>query len=124
MRNYVLMYNISNKQSENAFINQLKIKFPKYKSIEENNFNYFSFAGNKLPAVKDTLQLIMDILSLEGSDYIALFYTREEEPDNINRLMIFGPSNSMDRDFKKISQTIHERVLGEMLEINFVTNKN
>ena len=120
MRNYVLIYNLLNKQSENDFINQIKIKFPKHKSVKENNLNYFSFAGYKLPSVKDTLQMIMDSLSLEEPDYIALFYTREEEPDIINRLMIFGTSNIVENDLKKISQTIHERVLGELLDIDFI----
>jgi hypothetical protein len=123
MRNYILIYNISDNQSEKELIKQLKKKFHRNRSIIENNYTYFLFAEKKLPGVQDALQEIMDRLKLNEPDYIALYYTREEEPDIINRLMVFGTSNLIENDLKKISGTIHERVLSELLEFDFIRQK-
>lgn len=120
MRNYVLIYKLSNEASEKELLRQLKVKFPRNRSLKENSFNYFSFAEREIPGVHDALQETMDALSLQEPDYLALYYTREEEPDEINRLMVFGTSNLIENDLKNISQTIHERVLGELLEFDFI----
>lgn len=116
----MLIYNLSNESSEKELLRQLKTKFTKHKTASENDIKYFNFAERKLPGVQDAIQEIMDGLTLNDSDYIALFYTREEEPDVINRLMVFGTSNLIDNDLKNISQTNQDRILGELLEYDFL----
>ncbi len=78
MKNHVLINNISNEQSETDLLNQLKKKFPHNRNVRENNFTYFAFPERELQGVQDTLQEIMDTLSLVEPDYIALYYTREK----------------------------------------------
>lgn len=124
MRNYVLMHHLSNEDTERNFLNELKKKFPKSRMVNESGFRYFSFAERNLPGVHDALQESMDGMTFEDTDYIALFYTREEEPDIINRLMIFGRDNRVDNELKRISRTTHENILTDLLEFDFIKPKS
>jgi len=118
------MYNLGDENSEKLLQKELQNKFPRNNTFIEAGLRYFSFAARELPGVQDDLQVIMDRLTLSEPDYIALFYTREEEPDIINRLMIFGTSNQIDTVLKKVSNTIHTNVLSDLMEIDFVKMKS
>lgn len=124
MKNYVLMYNLADENSEKLLQKELQNKFPRNNTFMEAGLRYFSFAARELPGVQDDIQVIMDRLNLTEPDYIALFYIREEEPDNINRVMIFGTSNQIDTVLKKVSNTIHTNVLTDLMEIDFVKMKS
>jgi hypothetical protein len=65
----------------------------------------------------------MDNLKLDHDDYIALYYTREEEPNDINRLMIFGTSSNIEDDLANATRTGHERTLMELIEYDFIFQK-
>jgi hypothetical protein len=94
----------------------LEKKFWKNKFSIDHKIKYFAFAAKELTAVQDTLQDIMDHLKLTDDDYIALYYTREEEPDEIKRLMIFGKSYQSEKDLSRLN----EDTIAELLEFNFV----
>ena len=123
MKNYVIVYAISDQSSEKLFLEELHKKFPRNKIQEENDFLYFGFAERDLPGVQDALQETMDKLTLDVDDYIALYYLREEEPDEINRLMIFGTASTAEDDLKTLVRTTHERILADLLEFDFIFQK-
>jgi hypothetical protein len=123
MKNYVIIYAISDQNSMQLFLENLKRKFSRNKIQEGNNRLYFGFAERDLPGVKGVLQESMDMLVLDEDDYIALYYTREEEPDEINRLMIFGTSQNVETDLKKIPINVHENTLTDLLEFDFIFQK-
>jgi hypothetical protein len=116
MRTYVLICNISDKKSEKEFLGHLENKFLKHKFSTKNNIQYFAFAAKELAAIQDTLQNTLDRLNLTDADYIALYYTREEEPDEIKRLMIFGKWYQSEKDLSRLN----EDTIAELLEFDFV----
>jgi len=124
MKSYVIIYNISDQGSEQLFLEDLKRKFPRNKIQQENNKRYFCFAERELPGVQDALQESMDNLNLDEDDYIALYYIREEEPDSINRLMVFGTSQNIENDLNHIPRKTHDMTLAELLEFDFIFQKH
>jgi hypothetical protein len=111
----IITYHISNKESEEKLIKHLEKKFHRNRSYEDKP-KYFAFAGRDLSAIYDTLKEIMDHLRLKDTDYIALYYTREEEPDEIKRLMIFGKSYLLEKELNNVN----ERIVTDLLEIDFI----
>jgi hypothetical protein len=116
MRSYVLNYNISDERSEKEFLEYLQKRFPKNKMVIENDFKYFAFAEKNLTAAHDALMEQIDHLDLTRTDYIDLYYTREEEPDEVKRLIIFGKSSTIENNANKLN----ENTLAELLEFNFI----
>jgi hypothetical protein len=120
MKNYILIYHFTDEKDNEFFKKELKKKFPEHKIDHYEELEYFTFPARHQPAVKDDISAITHRLGIGTKDYLALYYTREKRPDEINREMLLGSDNLIETDLKKIAISKHKENLIEFMGYDFL----
>ena len=85
-----------------------------------NNIPYFAFAARDLAGVEDNIKAMLDQIDINDSDYVALYYIREENPEKIKRLMLLGSASLAEDNLTVISSAEHENLLNDLFNIDFI----
>lgn len=118
MKNFILLYHLTNERDNEFFKNELKKKFPEHKIDQYRNLEYFTFPARHQPAVKDEIASIANKLSIGTKDYIALYFTRPKNDDEIAREMLLGHDRLLETLDKKIVPA-HNRNLIDLMNYVF-----
>jgi hypothetical protein len=118
MNNYVLIYHFTSPEDEQYFSNSFEAVFEENKPVKDENFKYYAFSAGSLPEVKDTLNGILGRIGINNKEYVALYYTRETNPDSIKREMIIGRDSFMTGDMNQVQDEEHRRALTELFSIS------
>lgn len=121
MKNYVVMFRLINRDTDNAFRRGIQLSFPDFTIEKVENYEFIAFRSRQLPAVVDKIDSLIEDLTLSSKDFIALFYRKEDEPDVIKRLMLVGPSRFVENENQKlhISQSAMDLILTDLLNFRF-----
>lgn len=120
MKNYVLICNIADKNSEERLLQQVQDLFPQHRRVVENKLTFISFATRHLPEVMDKIRVIMDGLTIQDNDYVAILYTRKEEPDLVNQVLLVGTDSQVENDINNhMSSTVYENILMDLFDFDF-----
>ena len=125
MNNYVLLYNFDDDKVKQRFEESLRKVFPKYKEVEDGSFKYFGFAEAQEPAVTDKLDSILNDVGIgvRGNfgqvDYVALYFSREKDPDNIKRQLLIGTEEMVDKNAQSMSTDAHRDAIQSLLAYDF-----
>lgn len=122
MNNFVILYRFRSQESGNVFLESIEKIFPRHLIYKLGGIEYFLLIAKMIAEVQDKVNDIFDILDIRDDDYVAIYYTREEEPDDIKRLMMLGHSELIDEDLKN-GGTVFTRTLSELLEYDFTKQK-
>jgi hypothetical protein len=122
MNNFVIFYRFRSQESGNVFLESIEKTFPRHLIYKLGGIDYFLLSAKMIAEVQDKVNDIFDILDIRDDDYVAIYYTREEEPDDIKRLMMLGHSELIDEDLKN-GGTVFTRTLSELLEYDFTKQK-
>ena len=117
-----MIYNIADNTSSEEFLISFNKKFPRNTADEVNGITYYGFTAKTLPAVQDTLYDTLQNLNIGRADYVAVYYSRTEEPDVIKRQMIMGSDDLANNAEARISTTLLENTLQDLLSHNFVNS--
>ena len=120
MTNYILIYKIADRPNALNFIRDLKGTYPDNRLEVRHDIPYFAFAAKNLPEVEENVVSIIKNVGVANTDYVALYYIKEEEPEKIKRLMILGPSDIAEQNMTNISSAEHENLLSDMFDIDFM----
>lgn len=124
MENYILIYHFKDEKDNEFFKSELKKKFPKHKIDNTQELEYFAFSARHQPAVVDEINTIAHRMGISTKDYIALYYTRPSNSDDINREMLLGSDNLIETDLKNISLERHRDNLIELMDYDFLAERN
>jgi hypothetical protein len=120
MKNYVLICNIAEKNSEANLLNKVEELFPRHRRVVENEITFVSFATRQLPEVMDKIRGILDGLNMQDNDYVAIYYTRKEEPDLVNRVLLVGTESHVENDINNhMSSTVFENIIMDLFDFDF-----
>ncbi len=122
MNNFVILYRFRSQESGNVFLESIEKIFPRHLIYKLGGIEYFLLSAKMIAEVQDKVNDIFDVLDIRDDDYVAIFYTREEEPDDIKRLMMLGHAELIDEDLKN-GGTVLTRTLSELLEYDFTKQK-
>lgn len=120
MKNYILNYRFEDENDRASFSRELKKKFPEHKIENYNGKNYFTFPAKNQPAVKGVVNDIKHRFDIGTKDYIALYFTRSQSPDEIQREMLLGRDEYIETDISKKSVSNHKQTLAELMEFDFL----
>lgn len=120
MTNYVLLYRLEDQKEALHFIQSLKQQFPDHRLVARHGIPYFAFAARELPDVKESVTSFLKELTVTDTDYVAIYYLKNEETQKIKRLMVLGPSDLAEDDLTSISSAEHENLLSDLLDIDFM----
>lgn len=123
MTNFVLTYKIEDRNEASDFIDFLRREYPYNKLEIRHNIRYFAFAAHDITSVEEDISTTIKEYDTSNSDYIALFYVKNESNPKIKKLMIYGPADLAEQDLNNISSTEHENLLNDMLDIDFMAMK-
>lgn len=123
MTNFVLTYNIADRDEASDFIDFLRSEYPYNKLEIRHNIRYFAFAASDITSVEEDVSTTIKEYNTSNSDYVALYYVKEESNPKIKKLMVYGSADKAEQDLKAVSSTEHENLLNDMLDIDFMAIK-
>lgn len=122
MNNFVILYRFRSPESGNVFLESIEKTFPKHLIHNLGGIQYFLLSAKLIAEVQDKINDIFDNLDIRDDDYVAIYYSREEDPDDIKRLMMLGHAELIDEDLKN-GGTVLTRTLTELLDFDFNKQK-
>jgi hypothetical protein len=126
MNNYVLLYYFEDDRKKQHFEEEVKNTFTRHKSETDNNFKYIGFAGEAEPGVEGKLVAILNSMGFGAygdfgaQDYVALYFSREKDPDNIKRKLLIGTEDMVDKDAENMSADAHRSAVQNLLAFNYM----
>ncbi|MFD2244719.1 hypothetical protein [Pontibacter ruber] len=126
MNNFVLLYRFDDKEQERSFEQGLAKDFPRHKMVTDAGFKYFGFASKSEPGVVDVLDGILNGMGIgvKGNfgqrDYVALYFSREKDPDNVKRQLLIGTDEMVNKDAETMSADAHRNAIINLLKYDFL----
>lgn len=120
MNNYVIIPHIINEDDATYFEEEIRDRFPRYKKEQTDKITYFGFAARERADVEDQLREILHNIGIGTNDYVALYYTKDENPDKIMRVMMLGHDENIEQDLKIIKPEDHIDTLSRLFNYDFV----
>lgn len=120
MENYVLLYHFDDKVTQQQFENKIKGTFPRHQTEENQGFTYFGFADREEPGVVDKVETIIHPMVLGTNDYVALYYTRNDNDDQIKRRMVFGSASLVETKVENKGFDAHRNSMTKLLNFDYV----
>lgn len=99
--------------------------FPRHKVDNDNNFTYIGFAGEAEPGVEGKLDGILNSMGFGAygdfgaQDYVALYFSREKDPDNIKRKLLIGTEDMVDKNAEQMSADAHRSAIQNLLTLDY-----
>jgi hypothetical protein len=125
MNNCVLLYHFEDQDSEKHFEKSINGEFWRHRVEENDGFKYFGFAAREEPAVVDKIGGILDPLApaIGTKDYVALYFSRDEDPDKIKREMVLGHDSLIETKVEDVSFDSHRNSLTRLLDFDYVKDQ-
>lgn len=126
MNNYVLLYRFDEEESVQQFEDAIVKKFPRHQVEKDGTFKYFGFAAQPEPGVVDDLNTILTSMgrgrngNFGQREYVALYFSRDKDPDNIKRQLLIGTEEMVDEDAQRMSTDAHRDAIQNLLEFNYL----
>ncbi|MFN3402694.1 MAG: hypothetical protein ACK40G_01285 [Cytophagaceae bacterium] len=122
MESFVVIYRFNDIIASENFEKGLKDAFPLHDAQVVNGIYYFALTARNLPEIESKINVILDRVPVGDTDYVAVYYDRKEDSDEIKRAMVLGTSQYIDNEIKN-KGGIHTRVLTELLESNIIKRR-
>ncbi|GAB3195785.1 signal transduction histidine kinase [Pontibacter aydingkolensis] len=125
MNNFVLLYHFEDQQHVQQFEQAIKKQFDKHKMEQDGPFKYFAFADVSEPGAVDKLNTVLTSMGMgrEGYfgkvDYVALYFSREKDPDNIKRQLLIGTDDMVDKGAQSMATDAHRNAIQNLLAYDF-----
>ena len=120
MENYVLLYHFSDQGSEKFFEKEINDHFDRHKTEENGDFRYFGFADQEEPEVVDKLNNVLNRIGIGTEDYVALYHSRDADPEKIKRTMLLGHDDLVETKVEKKGFDAHLNHLTKLLDFDYV----
>ena len=116
-----MIYRLSDDDT-GQFKKDLESTFSENLQEESENIRYFGFTAREQPEVEDKVGDLIHRYGLSDEDYVALYYTRPEKPDQIMRHMIIGHDHYLTdhMEQEKAGTEEHTDRLSRLLDYDFI----
>lgn len=123
MRNFVMLYRFNDRVSEDQFQNFMQAVYPQFKVDNYEGIFYYGFPAKNLPEVKDQLYDKIQNIPFGSDDYVALYFKRDENGDDIQQNMVIGNAALLEGHVEsKVGTSQHvqnlQRLIGEEISAN------
>jgi len=125
MNNFVLLYHFDDKAREQQFEESITKEFPRHKMEVDGTYKYFGFAERAEPGAVDKLSTILTSMGIGRdeyfgkTDYVALYFSREKDPDNIKRQLLIGTADMVDQGAETTATDAHRSAVQNLLAFNY-----
>lgn len=127
MKNFVIIYRFTDTNARKSFRKMIEDQYDRLKAVKNEEFTYYCIAARQMPEVEDAINTFIEHLAvdyrIDNGDYVAVYYSRDEDPDNIKRVMVFGTDEYVENDIKKYYSTTHENIIIDLLNTDLLKEK-
>ncbi len=120
MKNFVIIYHFNKPEDKENLQKDLKKQFPEHREENIDAIAYFGFMAKEQAAVEDKIKSLLNYFSIGAKDFVALYYTRPDHPDQIQRSMVLGHDDLVETHIKRREKEQHEIQLTDLLEYPFL----
>ena len=118
MKPYVMISHFENEQDDQQFRELAVANYPRHKIEEHGDIIYVGFAAGEQAGVEDFLDSTLGRFGIGDKDFVALFYSRNDE--TVQRNMVMGPDRLIEEYTESVSQDEHVDRLSRLLNIDYV----
>ncbi|EJF08618.1 MULTISPECIES: hypothetical protein [Pontibacter] len=125
MHSYVILYRFQKEDLNRNFKEKVLAAFPRHQDVTDAGFEYIGVAGGEEPAVVDTLNGILNEMGIgrEGffgqNDYVALYFSRDKDDDDVKRQLLIGTQDMVDKDAETMSADAHRNAILNLLKVDY-----
>lgn len=126
MHSYVVLYGFQKEELNQEFKEKVLKAFPRHKEVTDAGYEYIGVAGGNEPEVVDALNTILHEMGIgtEGffgqNDYVALYFSRDKDPDSIKRQLLIGTEDMVDEGAESMSADAHRNAIVNLLNVDYV----
>ncbi|MDX5421206.1 MAG: hypothetical protein LPK07_13495 [Hymenobacteraceae bacterium] len=125
MNNFVLLYHFDDQEREKHFEESIKKEFERHRVEVDSKYKYFGFAERAEPAAVDKLNAILTSMGMGRdeyfgkTDYVALYFSRDKDPDNIKRQLLIGTADMVDQGAETMATDAHRNAVQNLLGVDY-----
>lgn len=120
MTNYIIIPHIVDKQDAAYIEKEISANYPRHKKEQTDEISYIGFAARERAEVEDKVRELLNNIGIGTEDYLALYYTKAEDSDQIVRAMMLGHDQAIEDDLQRIKPEDHVDTLTRLLNYDFV----
>jgi len=123
MTNYIIISHFKNEEEQESFEQKIKSAFPRYHEENNDEIRYLALSSKNQAGVEDKIKEILSQYGVSDDEYVALYYSRPENPDEIQRVMLLGHDYLIESDIQNIKPEDHVDTLSRLLNHEFFEEK-
>lgn len=120
MTNYIIIPHITDEQDAAYIEKEIKTHYPRHIEEQTDEISYIGFAARERSEVEDKVRELLHNIGIGTEDYLALYYTKDGNADQIVRAMILGHDQAIESDLQRIKPEDHVDTLSRLLNHDFV----
>lgn len=120
MTNYIIISHITNEQDAASIEKEITASYPRHSKEQTDEITYIGFAARERAEVEDKIRELLNNIGIGTEDYLALYYAKEGDPDQIVRAMMLGHDQAIESDLQRIKPEDHVDTLTRLLNYDFV----
>lgn len=119
MTNYIIISHFNEDQDQHSFEKKVKDNFPRFHEENTEEIRYLALSSRNQAGVEDKIKEILNEYGISDDEYVALYYSRPENPDEIQRAMILGHDHLIESDIQQVKPEDHVDTLSRLLNHEF-----
>jgi hypothetical protein len=123
MTNYIIISHFDNEQDQESFEKKVKENFSRYHEEQNDELRYLALSSRNQAGVEDKIKEILNEFGIGSEEYVALYYSKPENPDEIKRAMLLGHDTLIESDIQQIKPEDHIDTLSRLLNHEFFDKK-
>lgn len=123
MTNYIVISHFEDTQDQESFEKKVKENFPRYYEEYNDEIRYLALSSRHQAGVEDKIKEILNEFGIGSEEYVALYYSRPEDPDEIQRAMLLGHDSLIESDIQRIKPEDHVDTLSRLLDYDSFDKK-
>jgi len=120
MNNFIIISYFEEQENQQSFEEKIRTNFPRHLEEENDELKYLAFSAHNQAGVEDYIKDVLNEYSIGTEEYVALYYSRPDDPEEIQRAMLLGHDNLLETHLQKIKPEDHVDTLSRLLTFDFV----
>ncbi|MFP4094048.1 MAG: hypothetical protein ACLFUB_06160 [Cyclobacteriaceae bacterium] len=120
MTNFIIISYFEDEQDQASFEQKIKDTFPRHTEEQTDEIRYIGFASKNQAGVEDNIKTMLNDYGIGTKEYVALYFSRPSDPDEIQRTMLLGHSDLIETDIQNIKPEDHVDTLSRLLNFDYV----
>lgn len=120
MNNYIIISHFEEDENQKSFEKKIKDNYPRHLEEDHDDIPYLAFAARNQAEVEDKIKEILNEYGIGTQEYVALYYSRPDDADEIQRAMLLGHDKLIESDMEKTNPEDHVDTLSRLLNFDFV----